>query len=298
VITQSSSDPTIVATDLPSGAGTRSSMFEQPAGVGRSRERIHRFASRMHQAIDNLEQRLSSRSSGATSTFRMDRARQYGDKVREQFHARPLQSAGVALAAGALLDKLFTRSPKVRVVSVHVPAQAPWDPTRSVERRARRWTSSADEHLQNVGRASREAAGKVGTTASLGIAGTRATASRLTGSANTLPLQMRLATQRLLARSQEYGSLARSGVQAHPLVGLGAVFGASALLTTLFLRRREPAPGVAYAAVDEKGNGVAWQRDRTDVPTGARNLISSRPVASAAVTLGLGALIGALLMRR
>jgi hypothetical protein len=87
-------------------------------------------------------------------------------------------------------------------------------------------------------------------------------------------------------------------VQAHPMAGAGAALGAAALATTLWMRRRAPASGVAYVTVDEKGHGRTWQRTPLDMGTRARDMVTARPAASAAVVLGLGALAAALLRRR
>ena len=174
---------------------------------------------------------------------------------------QPLQSTGVVLAAGVLLDRLFLRKPKVRVFKEPVRTRSTWD--------AGRWSDAADARLQRFGRAGQQAAGKAG-----------------------------MATQRLMARSQEYGRMARSTVEAHPWAGLGAVLAASGLLTTGLMRRRDPAPGAAYLTVDERRNGTAWQRREYDTQTGLGGMMSSRPVTSGAVVLGLGMLAGAMLSRR
>jgi ElaB/YqjD/DUF883 family membrane-anchored ribosome-binding protein len=253
----------------------------------------------MHRTIDNVEQSLSSGSQGVMSTQSRygEKARQYGEKLRERMNAKPLQSAGMAVGAGVVLDKLFfRRAPKVRVVKVPVHTPATWDAGRFTERRPNRLMDTAGSHLQSLRGAGQEAAAKAAFAAGAGLAGTKAMASSLTRTAGTVPLQARLATQRLLARSQEYASMARTGVQAHPLVGVGAFLGVGALLTTVFMRRRRPARGTAYVtAVDESGSGVAWQRDSQPR---YREMISSRPVTSAAVALGLAALVATMLRRQ
>lgn len=273
--------------------------------------RIHRFAGMMHRTIDSIEQSLDSKSRGAASAQSKygDQAREYGGKLRGQINAHPLQSAGVALGAGVLLDRMFSRSPRVRVVNV--PARQPqvrivrepvhtpssWNASRPPEWRARRSTDVVGSRLHELGDAGHQAMGKIGAAAGLGLAGTRAMASSLTDKAGTLPLQMRLATQRLLARSQAYGTLARSEMQSHPLIGVGAGLGVGALITTLLMQRRGQDDDSAYVAVDDRGSGVAWQRDRYGAPSGAGGMMASRPVASAAVMLGVGALLGAMLRR-
>ena len=249
--------------------------------TGNGRDRIHRFAGTMHQAIDSIEQRLSSAGGGMSSTRARygEQARQYGDRLRMRMNEQPLQSTGVVLAAGVLLDRLFLRKPKTRVVSAPI-TRATWAPSPSIERRTQRWSDAADAHLQR------------------GVAGTRATMSGLAREASALPQQMRMATQRLMARSQDYGSMARSTVEAHPWAGLGAVVAASGLLTSLLLQRRAPSPTGPYGAVDERGWGAARQRSDYDMQTGLGGMISARPVTSSVVVLGLGMLAGAMLRRR
>ena len=254
-------DPT-TNQDLATGSGTLSSpSLGMRASTGNGHDRIHRFAGTVHRAIDDLEQRLGSAGGGMSSTQeRFGRqARQYGDRLRTRMHEQPLQSTGVMLAAGVLLDRLFLRKPKVRVVQVPVRARSTWDTGPS-------------------------------------FAGTRDTVSSLAREADAVPLRMRLATQRLMARSQEYGSMARSTVEAHPWAGLGAVLAASGLLTSLLMRRREPSPGT-YGTVDERGRGIGWQRSEYDGEAGLGEMISARPVLSAAVVLGLGTLALAMLRR-
>lgn len=305
MIDQSNPDFANSATDVallerPTGGGSPSQQG------GKARERIHRFAGMVHRAIDNVEQSLNATGQGATATQSKygEQARQYGDSLRGQINARPLQSAGIALGAGVVLDKLFSRTPRqVRVVKVPVPVARPaWETDRFAQRRGRGWMEATGAHLQGLAGAGQQVVGKVGaaagTAAGMGIAGTRAMASTVADTASTLPLQMRLATERLLARSQEYGSMARTAVQEHPLAGAGALLGVAALLATPLLRRRSQVAGTAYVSVDDRGNGLAWQRDRFDSPYDSRGMIASRPVTSAVVVLGLGALAAAMLKRR
>ena len=291
--------------DLTTGSATVSSTaagsdgshgFEASTGMrastGNGHDRIHRFASTIHQSIDSIEQRLSSARGGMSSTQARygDQARQYGDRLQARMNERPLQSAGIVLAAGVLLDRLFLRKPTVRVVQVPDRTHATWEAS---PRRTQRWREAADAHLQHVGRAGREAAGTAGMAAASGIAGTKAMASHLVREAEALPLQMRMAAHRLKARSQEYGSVARSTVEAHPWAGLGAVLAASGLLTTVLMRGRDP--GRAY---DGRVNASAWQRSEYDTKAGLGEMISSRPLASSLVVLGLGMLAGVMLGRR
>lgn len=246
-----------------------------------SRERIHRFAGWMHQAIDKVEHGLGSKVQDGTAVQAkyVGQAQEYGNKLRQRFNERPVQSAGLALATGAVLHKLMASKPKaqVRVVKVPVYRRAP-----AVSPASAAWTA--------------QLAGKAGAVAGMGIGSTKAAASSLANTASALPSQLRLATQRLLTRSQEYGSVAKSGVQAHPIVGIGSMLGAGALVTTLLMQRRRPAMTSPYATLDEKGTGLAGQRERS-LQSGVMDTVASRPVASAAVMLGVGALVGALLRR-
>ena len=259
-------------------------------------QRIHRFAGTMHRAIDSIEQRLTSAGGGVSSTQARysERARQYGDRLRSRMNEQPLQSTGMVLAAGVLLDRLFLRRPKARMVQVPVRTGPSWGATpASSERHAQRWSNAADARLQRIGRTGQHAADRVGMTTGLGLARAKAAASNVARQADALPLQIRAATQRFMAHSQEYGGMARSTVQAHPWAGLGAVLAASGLLTTMVMRRRSPQLGNPYA---EPGNGASWQRSDYDVQTRAGGM--RRPLTSGAVVLGLGILASAMLRRR
>ena len=278
----------------------RSGSTGMRASTGNGHDRIHRLAGTMHRAIDSMEQRLSSAGSGMSSAQAPygEQIRQYGDSLRTRMTEQPLQSAGVVLAAGVLLDRLFLREPKVQVVKVPVRTHSDWEASPSIERRAQRWSDAAAARLHRVGRAGQGAVDKAGMASALGIAGAKAKACDLAREASALPLQMRLATQRLMARSQEYGSMARSKVEEHPWAGLGAVLVASGLLTTALMRRRDPAPRDGYVTVDGRGSNTSWQRSEYDTQTGLGKTISSRPLTSAVVMLGLGMLAGAMLRGR
>ncbi len=278
---------------LDASTGTR-------ASTGNGHDRVHRFAGTMHRAIDSIEQRLGSARGGMSSTRVRygEQARQYRDRLGTRMNNQPLQSAGIVLAAGVLLDRLFLRKPKVRVIKVPVRTLSTWEASPGIERHTQRWSDAADAYLQRVGRTGREAAGKAGFAAASGIAGTKAAASSLARETEALPLKMRMAAQRLLARSHEYGSVARSTAQAHPWAGLGAVLAASGLLTTVLMRRRDPAPEMAYFSTDARGKGLAWQRSEYDTQNGLAGMIASRPVTSSVVVLGLGMLAGVMLRRR
>lgn len=296
-------DPTTGSSTVTSTAlGTDGSHgFDASTGVrtssGNGHDRIHRLASTMHQSIDSIEQRLSSARGGISSTQARygDQARQYGDRLQSRMSERPLQSAGIVLAAGVLLDRLFLRRPKVRVVKVPVRVHPNWEASPG---RTQRWGDATEAHLQRVGRVGWQAAGKAGMAAASGFAGTKAMASHLARQAEALPQRMRMSAQRLKARSQEYGSVARSTVEAHPWAGLGAVLAASGLLTTVLMRRRNPAPDTAFVSMDERVNGIGRQRSEYDTQAGLGGMISSRPVTSGVVVLGLGLLAGLMLRRR
>lgn len=296
-MTHSTTNPTLTPGGTPStpvgtdGLPGSDAPMAARASTGGGRDRVHRFAGTMHRAIDGLEHRLGSARDGMSST----QAR-YRDSLRTRMNEQPLQSAGLALAAGVLLDRLFLRGPKERVLEVPVRTHSKREANPAAERRRARWSDAAEAHLQRLGRTGREAAGKAGAAAAQGLAGTRAVAAGLAREANALPLQMRLAARHLAARSHEYGSLARSTVKAHPWAGLAAMFAAGGLLTTVLMRRREPGPGMAYVA-DERG--TAWQRSGYDAPQeGLGGRVASRPWASSAVVLGLGVLAALMLRRR
>ncbi|WBY02899.1 hypothetical protein PE066_05000 [Ramlibacter tataouinensis] len=285
-------DSTTVST-TPAGADSK----ETRDWTGNGHERIHRFTGTMHRAIDSIEQRLSSAGGMSSTQSRYgEQARQYGDRVRTRMNEQALQAVGIMLAAGVLLDRLFLRKPKVRVVEVPVHPRSTWGASPVFEQHTRRWSDAADAHLQRARRTGEKAAGKASMATASGIAGAKAATSSLAREAYALPLQMRQATQRLMARSQEYGSMARSGMETHPWAGLGAVLAASSLLTTALMRRRNPDPGMAYINVEERGKDAAWRRSGYD--TGFGGMTSSRPVASGVVVLGLGMLAGMMLRRR
>ena len=364
-MTQVTTDPTTGTTAVllsPSestGTTTSASGRGQGAGTGESpqtgfdaRDRIHRIAGAAHQAIDKVQQTLSSKAQGVSSTQSKygEQARQYGETAREQINSRPLQAAAIAFGTGVIVDKLFMGKSKEKVRVVRVPVQTRsywdagpsagqtarrwtdsararghdlsdagreamgkagaaagyglgrassiWDSAPSLDRTARRWTDAVRERGQDLADAGQGAIGKVGAAAGAGLAGTKMMASTLTSNLSTLPLQMRLATQRLLARSQEYGSMTRAGVQAHPMIGLGALAGAGALLTTLWLQRRG-ADDDSYVGLNERSDSLYRQRyTYSDTSSGIGGTIASRPVTSAVVMLGIGALLGALLKRR
>lgn len=243
----------------------------------------------LHGAIDSLEQKVGSGTQAGKSaqSAYAGQARQYGETLRGRVNARPLQSAGIALAAGIVAHKLFGRksTPTVRFVEVPVPTYSHWDASQP-QRRARSWMHATRAEMRAA--------------ADQGRASLNAASSSLTRTAVPLSLQMRLATQRLLDKSHEYGSIARVRVQEHPLMGVGVMLGVGALVATSVLQGRRMTSDTPYVTADERGSGTSWQRgqrDSMDMQTRATELISSRPVTSAVVVLGLGALVGAMLKR-
>jgi len=313
-MTQSTFDPvagTSSAGTRANGGGTPLLALDGSASeTGAGRDRLHRFAGMLHRAIDKVEQQVGGGGQGVMSAQAGygEQARQYGDTARERINAKPLQAVGIAWVAGVIFSKLFLRAPKVKVVPqvrvVEVPVRTPVstpvrDAARSTARTANRWMDSAAWRLQGLAGAGQETAWKTRASANRGLAEGKATASTLAATASTLPLQVQLAGQRLLAWSQEYGARARLGMQAHPLASVAALFGAGALLATPWLmRHRTSSPDTAYVKVDEKGNGVAWQHEAPDVKTSAVGLMSSRPIASAALLFAVGGIVTTMLRRR
>jgi ElaB/YqjD/DUF883 family membrane-anchored ribosome-binding protein len=306
------------------GASTYGQAAATDGSTSRSaglRDRVHRVAGKVHQAIDQLEQTLSSKREGvasAQSVYR-ERATQYGeqlrsqgDRVRDRVTATPMQAVGVATLVGFVFGKLFMRSPQVRVsrpvveppradLRLESSFQSPRWP-ESPERHARRWMDAAGSSMRHLRSSSQDAAAVASANASERLQRARAMTAALAQAAadraSTLPLQLRLATERLRAGTRVYGSAAKSTVQAHPMIGLGTALGSVAVLATLWLKRRQ-ASDTAYVAVDAKGHGVAWKHaDEFDTGSGARNMIAARPMASAALALGIGAVVAAVLRRR
>lgn len=302
--------PTTTSSDL---ASSRAGTSNPPAGgspqastaarAGNGHDRVHRWAGTVHRAIDSLEQRLNTAGGGMSSTRGryVERTREYRESLGSRMVDRPLQSLGIVLAVGVLLDRLFLRTPKVRVVGVPVrSAHASREAGPPMERHARHRADAAGAQVHRAEGAAEHAAGRARLAAAAGLAGTRAAASRLAREAQVLPVQMRTAAQQLIARSQAYGSRARATVEAHPWVGLGAVLAASGLLTTALLQRRDPDPDVPYlgAGAGARGRGSVWPPSGYDTQAGLGDTIASRPVAAGLLVLGLGMLAGVMLGRR
>jgi ElaB/YqjD/DUF883 family membrane-anchored ribosome-binding protein len=260
--------------------------------------RVHRIAAMVHRAIDKVEKGLGggSAAASATSESRLEAARAYGDKLRGHINARPLQSAGIAVGTGVILDKVFSRSPSVKVVQVPVPVRArpAWDSAASPARQGRRWTDAAGSQAEAWKGRSQSLLRKLSAKTEAGLAETRSTSRSMAHGVSALPDGVRLATRRLVASSQRYGSMARSGIQAHPLVGIGVLATAGAALTAALMRRERAASSAPLAATNEKGTAAAWADSPVEE---ARSVIAARPVTTAVVMLGVGALLGAALRR-
>lgn len=65
---------------------------------------VHRVAQAAHQAVDKLEQTL-----GSSGDRVMSMQQEYGEMARDHVKAKPLQSIGIAFAAGVVFSKLFLR---------------------------------------------------------------------------------------------------------------------------------------------------------------------------------------------
>ena len=72
-------------------------------GNGGSDTSVHRFAQKVHEAVDTLEQKI-----GLGSDKVMSLQSEYGDMAREQVRANPLAAVGIAFAAGYIFSKLFS----------------------------------------------------------------------------------------------------------------------------------------------------------------------------------------------
>jgi ElaB/YqjD/DUF883 family membrane-anchored ribosome-binding protein len=71
-------------------------------GGNGSENTVHRFAQKVHEAVDTLEQKI-----GYSSDRVLSMQEEYGEAAREQVRANPLAAVGVAFAAGFILAKLF-----------------------------------------------------------------------------------------------------------------------------------------------------------------------------------------------
>ncbi|HYF19277.1 MAG TPA: hypothetical protein VEA40_15530, partial [Ramlibacter sp.] len=222
--------------------------------------RVHRIAAMVHRAIDKVEKGLGSGSAAASASSEsgLGAARAYGDKLRGHINARPLQSAGIAVGTGVILDKVFSRSPAVKVVQVPVPTRPAWDSAASPVRQGRRWADAAGSQADAWKSRSQSVLQKLAAKTESGLAETRSMSRGMARTVSGLPDGVRLATRGLVASSQRYGSMARNGIQAHPLVGIGVLATAGAVLTTALLRRDRPASSAPLAGANERGTAAAW----------------------------------------
>jgi ElaB/YqjD/DUF883 family membrane-anchored ribosome-binding protein len=65
---------------------------------------VQRLAQRAHEAVDKLEQTVST-----SGEKMMGWQQEYGDAAREQVRTNPLAAVGIAFAAGIVFSKLFMR---------------------------------------------------------------------------------------------------------------------------------------------------------------------------------------------
>jgi len=211
-----------------------------PESNGDLRGRIHRVAAMAHEAIDKLEQRLGSTHRGLMSTYTTggEQVRHYGNQLRERATAQPMQLIGIALGAGFLLAKLIGGKPKVHDLRVREPMASRWnDISEGAERRTTGLVDAARSRIERLGEFAHAARDRAGETASQGLVETQGMASGFARAASALPSQVGDTMERLLSRSQDYGSTARSAIQAHPAAGLGAALGLGALVAVMLTRR-------------------------------------------------------------
>jgi ElaB/YqjD/DUF883 family membrane-anchored ribosome-binding protein len=72
-------------------------------GNGSADNNVHRFAQKVHEAVDTLEQKI-----GMGSDKVMGWQQEYGDMAREQVRANPLAAVGIAFAVGYVFAKVFS----------------------------------------------------------------------------------------------------------------------------------------------------------------------------------------------
>ncbi len=105
--TSTSPFPTSATTGTSDAVGTTggaSTGGSNAGGMGGDSGRVHRVAQSAHEAVDRLEQTLSSGSDRM-----MGWQQEYGDMAREQVRENPLAALGVAFAVGIVFSKLFMR---------------------------------------------------------------------------------------------------------------------------------------------------------------------------------------------
>ncbi|MEJ7932462.1 hypothetical protein WG922_20990 [Ramlibacter sp. AN1015] len=296
---------------------------------------MHRIAEMAHQAIDRIQQTIesvggSARQSGGSGGSNMAsesssggygeqarkvseqarkygeqareygmQARQYGEQVRTRVHDQPLQAAGIAFVAGLLYEKMFMHRRRVKVVQVPVYVPRLSDSSHFDTGRARGWMQAAGEKIHQLGDSGHDAVRKLGATTMMGVAGTKAMSSRMWHKTRqAMPEDMSHARQQVLAKSHEYGGMARTQMQEHPLVGVGLAVGLGALAAAMAVNRRnDSAPqGSAYVVGSA---GESYGRDYASVRQGGgySDAMGSNPLVTAGLALGVGMLLGAVLRR-
>ena len=107
--TSTSPFPTSASTDTTATPGSTSTGGSNVGGtdmrgMGSDSGRVHKMAQSAHEAVDRLEQTLSSGSDRV-----MGWQEEYGEMTREQVRENPLAALGVAFAVGIIFSKLFMR---------------------------------------------------------------------------------------------------------------------------------------------------------------------------------------------
>ncbi|WBY02615.1 hypothetical protein PE066_03500 [Ramlibacter tataouinensis] len=102
--TSSSPFPTSTTTGTTGATGSASTGGTDAGGMGADSGRVQRLAQSAHEAVDRLEQTLSSGSDKM-----MGWQQEYGDMARDQVRENPLAALGVAFAVGIIFSKLFMR---------------------------------------------------------------------------------------------------------------------------------------------------------------------------------------------
>lgn len=85
-------------------SATSSTGGSNSGAMGADSGTVQRLAQRAHEAVDRLEQTMSTGSERM-----MGWQQEYGDMAREQVRSNPLAAIGVAFAVGIVFSKLFMR---------------------------------------------------------------------------------------------------------------------------------------------------------------------------------------------
>ena len=89
---------------FPTSSTVGSSTGGSNSGAMGDNNTVQRLAQRAHEAVDRLEQTMSTGSERM-----MGWQQEYGDMAREQVRTNPLAAVGVAFAVGIIFSKLFMR---------------------------------------------------------------------------------------------------------------------------------------------------------------------------------------------